>query len=208
MGPVLALAFTLALVVAATVFYTAWDLLGAREVKTEQRIDSKTLFEPVKLSFGVVAGASALVALVVAYRRQRVDEDGALRDATRLHTERFATAVSQLGDDSAAVRLGGVPEYDAEAAGEAPGLREALGLDESAATRTGADDAEQRARALVQAMEDAGWVPKAVPEVCAAVPAERRGQVAATLDFVEPDEVGARLAGHPEVTEVHDLHVW
>ncbi|MFF9203504.1 pentapeptide repeat-containing protein [Streptomyces sp. NPDC014986] len=108
MGPVLALAFTVALVVAATVFYSAWELLGTREVKTEHRIDSKTLFELVKLSFGVVAGAGALVALVVAYRRQRVDEDGALRDATRLHTERFTTAVSQLGDDSAAVRLGGV----------------------------------------------------------------------------------------------------
>ncbi|MFF0206229.1 pentapeptide repeat-containing protein [Streptomyces sp. NPDC005017] len=62
----------------------------------------------MKLSFGVVAGAGALVALVVAYRRQRVDEAGAHRDATRLHTERFTTAVSQLGDDSPAVRLGGV----------------------------------------------------------------------------------------------------
>ncbi|GGO94398.1 hypothetical protein GCM10012280_49130 [Wenjunlia tyrosinilytica] len=62
----------------------------------------------MKLSFGVVAGAGALVALVVAHRRQRVDEDGALRDATRLRTERFTTAVSQLGQDSAAVRLGGV----------------------------------------------------------------------------------------------------
>ncbi|GAA3925709.1 hypothetical protein GCM10022244_38830 [Streptomyces gulbargensis] len=30
----------------------------------------------VKLSFGVAAGAGALVALVVAYRRQRVDEGG------------------------------------------------------------------------------------------------------------------------------------
>ncbi|MFF3248960.1 hypothetical protein ACFYWY_35745 [Streptomyces sp. NPDC002870] len=59
-------------------------------------------------SFGVVAGSGALVALVVAYRRQRVDEDGALREATRLHTERFTAAVSQLGDSSAAVRLGGV----------------------------------------------------------------------------------------------------
>ncbi|WP_020114930.1 pentapeptide repeat-containing protein [Streptomyces bottropensis] len=83
-------------------------MLGARELKPERRIDSKTLFDLVKLAFGVVAGAGALVALVVAYRRQRVDEDGALRDATRLHTERFTTAVSQLGDESAAVRLGGV----------------------------------------------------------------------------------------------------
>ncbi|MFG2481051.1 pentapeptide repeat-containing protein [Streptomyces fagopyri] len=62
----------------------------------------------MKLSFGVVAGAGALVALIVAYRRQRVDEDGALRDATRLHTERFTTAVSQLGDNAPAVQLGGV----------------------------------------------------------------------------------------------------
>ncbi|WP_437112168.1 pentapeptide repeat-containing protein [Streptomyces sp. enrichment culture] len=107
-GVVLALAFTTALAVAGFVFFTAWDLLGAREVKTERRIDSKTLFELVKLSFGVVAGAGALVALVVAYRRQRVEEDGALRESTRLHTERFTTAVSQLGEESAAIRLGGV----------------------------------------------------------------------------------------------------
>ncbi|MFF0766939.1 hypothetical protein ACFYWH_44290 [Streptomyces sp. NPDC003737] len=107
-GTVLALAFAAAVLVADAVFYTGWDLLGARGLKAEHRLDSKTLFDLVKLSFGVVAGAGALVALVVAYRRQRVDEDGALREATRLHTERFTTAVSQLGDDSAGVRLGGV----------------------------------------------------------------------------------------------------
>ncbi|GGN40818.1 pentapeptide repeat-containing protein [Streptomyces fuscichromogenes] len=107
-GPVLALTFATAVLVAAAVFYTGWDLLGARGLKPEHRLDSSTLFDLVKLSFGVVAGAGALVALVVAYRRQRVDEDGALREATRLHTERFTTAVAQLGDASPAVRLGGV----------------------------------------------------------------------------------------------------
>jgi hypothetical protein len=107
-GTVLILAFTIAVLVAASVFYTAWELLGVRGLRPERRIDSKTLFDLVKLSFGVVAGAGALVALVVAYRRQRVDEDAALRDTTRLHTERFTTAVSQLGEESAAVRLGGV----------------------------------------------------------------------------------------------------
>ncbi|MFI1568764.1 pentapeptide repeat-containing protein [Streptomyces sp. NPDC020490] len=107
-GPVLALTFTVAVLVAAGVFYTGWELLGVRGLKPEHRIDSKTLFDLVKLSFGVVAGAGALVALVVAYRRQRVDEDGALREATRLHTERFTTAVGQLGEESAAVRLGAV----------------------------------------------------------------------------------------------------
>ncbi|MEH0589800.1 pentapeptide repeat-containing protein [Streptomyces sp. B21-106] len=107
-GPVLVLAFTTAVMAAAAVFYAGWNLLDVHELKPERRIDSKTLFDLVKLAFGVVAGAGALVALVVAYRRQRVDEDGALRDATRLHTERFTTAVSQLGDASEAVRLGGV----------------------------------------------------------------------------------------------------
>ncbi|MFF1715552.1 pentapeptide repeat-containing protein [Streptomyces sp. NPDC058268] len=107
-GLVLSLAFVAAVAIAAGVFFTGWDLLGARELKPERRITSKTLFDLVKLSFGVVAGAGALVALVVAYRRQRVDEDGALREATRLHTERFTTAVSQPGAESAAVRLGGV----------------------------------------------------------------------------------------------------
>ncbi|GAA3370050.1 hypothetical protein GCM10020367_15140 [Streptomyces sannanensis] len=104
-GTVLGLTFIAAILVAVVVFYAGWDLLGARGLKPERRVDSKTLFDLVKLSFGVVAGAGALVALVVAYRRQRVDEDGALRDATRLHTERFTTAVSQLGEESAAVRL-------------------------------------------------------------------------------------------------------
>lgn len=107
-GLVLPLTFAVAIAVAAAVFATGWDLLGAKSLRNETALTSKTLFELVKLSFGVVAGAGALVALVVAYRRQRVDEDGALRDATRLHTERFTTAVSQLGDDSSAVRLGGV----------------------------------------------------------------------------------------------------
>ncbi|MFE9607540.1 pentapeptide repeat-containing protein [Streptomyces sp. NPDC006012] len=105
---VLALTFAVATLVAAAVFVAAWTLLGAPGLEPERRIDSRMLFDLVKLSFGVVAGAGALVALVVAYRRQRVDEDGALREATRLHTERFTTAVGQLGNESAAVRLGGV----------------------------------------------------------------------------------------------------
>lgn len=44
-GPVLALVFTIAILIAAAVFYTRWDLLGARELKPERRIDSKTLFD-------------------------------------------------------------------------------------------------------------------------------------------------------------------
>ncbi|WP_457511640.1 pentapeptide repeat-containing protein [Streptomyces sp. TE33382] len=108
-GRALVLAFVAAVLVAGGVFYgLAVVLLDFQEIDTTAKLDAKTLFDLVKLSFGVVAGAGALVALVVAYRRQRVDEAGAHREATRLHTERFSQAVDKLGSDSPAVRLGGV----------------------------------------------------------------------------------------------------
>ncbi|MFF3057024.1 pentapeptide repeat-containing protein [Streptomyces sp. NPDC057909] len=107
-GRALALTFVAAVLVAGGVFYGLVVLLDFQEIDTTAKLDAKTLFDLVKLSFGVVAGAGALVALVVAYRRQRVDEAGAHREATRLHTERFSQAVDRLGSDSPAVRLGGV----------------------------------------------------------------------------------------------------
>ncbi|MEV6380213.1 cobaltochelatase subunit CobN [Streptomyces sp. NPDC051773] len=63
-----------------------------------------------------------------------------------------------------------------------PGLREALGLDESAATRTTADEAEAKARALVQRMEDLGWDPDSVPD-------EHGEQVTAILEFAAREVV-------------------
>ncbi|MEU9465015.1 pentapeptide repeat-containing protein [Streptomyces sp. NPDC048312] len=107
-GRALVLTFVAAVLVAGGVFYGLVVLLDFQEIDTTAKLDAKTLFDLVKLSFGVVAGAGALVALVVAYRRQRVDEAGAHREATRLHTERFSQAVDKLGSDSPAVRLGGV----------------------------------------------------------------------------------------------------
>ncbi|MFJ1958545.1 pentapeptide repeat-containing protein [Streptomyces microflavus] len=107
-GRALALSFCVAVLVAGCVFFGLVYLLGFQEIDNTQKLDAKTLFDLVKLSFGVVAGAGALVALVVAYRRQRVDEAGAHREATRLHTDRFSQAVDKLGSDSPAVRLGGV----------------------------------------------------------------------------------------------------
>nr|WP_119581671.1 pentapeptide repeat-containing protein [Streptomyces europaeiscabiei] len=107
-GRALTLAFAAAVLVAGGIFYGLVELLDFKEIDSTAKLDAKTLFDLVKLSFGVVAGAGALVALVVAYRRQRVDEAGAHREATRLHTERFSQAVDKLGSDSPAVRLGGV----------------------------------------------------------------------------------------------------
>ncbi|MFJ4877369.1 hypothetical protein ACIP93_19420 [Streptomyces sp. NPDC088745] len=107
-GRTLLLTFTAAVLVAGSIFTVLVVLLDFRALDTGTKLDAKTLFDLVKLSFGVVAGAGALVALVVAYRRQRVDEAGAHRESTRLHTERFSAAVDKLGSNSPAVRLGGI----------------------------------------------------------------------------------------------------
>lgn len=107
-GRALALGFAAAILVAGGIFYGLVQLLDVKKIDSTAKLDASTLFDLVKLSFGVVAGAGALVALVVAYRRQRVDEAGAHREATRLHTERFSQAVDKLGSDSPAVRLGSV----------------------------------------------------------------------------------------------------
>ncbi|MFJ2746200.1 pentapeptide repeat-containing protein [Streptomyces sp. NPDC087440] len=107
-GRTLLLAFAAAVLVAGGIFTALVVLLDFTTLDTGTKLDAKTLFDLVKLSFGVVAGAGALVALVVAYRRQRVDEAGAHRESTRLHTERFSQAVDKLGSPSPAVRLGGI----------------------------------------------------------------------------------------------------
>ncbi|MFE3549736.1 cobaltochelatase subunit CobN [Streptomyces kronopolitis] len=79
-----------------------------------------------------------------------------------------------------------------------PGLREALGLDESAATRTSADEAEATARALVQAMEDADWDPAAVAGIAAGHPSA----VADILDFAARQVVPRLAATTDEIDHV------
>lgn len=84
-----------------------------------------------------------------------------------------------------------------------PGLREALGLDESAATRTTADEAEATARALVQAMEDAQWDPAAV----AGIAAGHASAVADILDFAARQVVPRLAATTDEIDHaVHALN--
>ena len=71
-----------------------------------------------------------------------------------------------------------------------PGLREALGYAERSDDREAADAVEAQARALVEAMEEAGWDPAAVPAVAGDAPAP----VADVLTFAAT-EVVPRLAG-------------
>lgn len=142
---------------------------------------------------------------------QRPDDDGF--DDFLLHVDGWLCEIKDAQIRDGLHVLGGAPTGDARVnlvlailrarqiwggTTALPGLREALGLDESAATRTSADEAEETARALVQAMEDAGWAPEAVAAVAAGYSAD----VAAVLDFAAR-EVVPRLAGTTdEITHV------
>ncbi|MFE4263574.1 cobaltochelatase subunit CobN [Streptomyces sp. NPDC056883] len=134
---------------------------------------------------------------------QRPDDDGF--DDFLLHVDGWLCEIKDAQIRDGLHVLGGAPTGDARVnlvlailrarqiwggTTALPGLREALGLDESAATRTTADEAEETARALVQAMEDANWAPEAV----ASVAAGHNADVAAVLDFAAR-EVVPRLAG-------------
>ncbi|MET9628669.1 pentapeptide repeat-containing protein [Lentzea sp. NPDC006480] len=62
----------------------------------------------IKVALTVVAGVGGVVALVVAYRRQRVTESAESREHLKLLNERFGAACNQIGNESPTVRLAGV----------------------------------------------------------------------------------------------------
>ena len=88
--------------------WLAWALLRKPKLPHSSTISLHDAIGVLQLVFASVAGAGALVALVVAYRRQKVAETEAAHDGTRVLNERFTTIAAQLGDDQAAVRLAGV----------------------------------------------------------------------------------------------------
>jgi len=75
-------------------------VLGQGWLWTSATQDTSRL-DVTKLALTVVGGAGAIVALTVAYRRQKDIEDGRF-------TERFGAAAAQLGADTPAERLAGV----------------------------------------------------------------------------------------------------
>ena len=124
---------TLALAIAAVVTWLGLRSLHVRQFKPEPQLSATTLYDLLKVAFAVAVGIGGVVALVTAYRRQRVaefahelaariedradrgeEENQKLaarteeREATRLLNERFATAAGQLGSESPAVRLAGI----------------------------------------------------------------------------------------------------
>jgi uncharacterized protein YjbI with pentapeptide repeats len=107
-GYALAACFLVALAGLAALWALALVLLHHPALPRSHVISVHDTVGVAQLVFASVAGAGALVALVVAYRRQRVSETSSAHDRTRVFNERFATAADQLGHDQPAVRLAGV----------------------------------------------------------------------------------------------------
>jgi uncharacterized protein YjbI with pentapeptide repeats len=118
-GYALAACFAVAVAGLVGLWLAARALLGNPHITTSKGISVHDTVGVAQLVFASVAGAGALVALVVAYRRQRVaevstveDKDRweatAAHDRTRVFNERFTAIATQLGDGQPAVRLAGV----------------------------------------------------------------------------------------------------
>jgi uncharacterized protein YjbI with pentapeptide repeats len=115
----IAIITTFGLAVIAVLVVAGWALLGFSGIKQHPDEPITTYFELLKLAFAFVAGIGGTIALVVAYRRQRLAEiahehteqvaKDNLKDATeRRITDLYIKAVEQIGHDKAAVRLGGL----------------------------------------------------------------------------------------------------
>jgi hypothetical protein len=104
----LAVCFLVALAVLTVLGWLALVLLHHPALAGSHVISVHDAVGVAQLVFASVAGAGALVALVVAYRRQRVAEDAASHERTRILNERFTAIATQLGEKEPAVRLAGV----------------------------------------------------------------------------------------------------
>ncbi|ONI79053.1 hypothetical protein BWI15_00300 [Kribbella sp. ALI-6-A] len=68
----------------------------------------KLLADLVKIALGLAAGIGAAFALVVGYRRARVEEASSHRDDRRLFSSRYQDAADLIGNEKPAVRLAGI----------------------------------------------------------------------------------------------------
>jgi hypothetical protein len=80
-----------------------WLALGFPAVLT-----ADTRLNVIKIALSVVAGVGGVVALVVAYRKQRIGEAAETRERAKVLNDRFATACTQIGHDKPTVRLAGI----------------------------------------------------------------------------------------------------
>jgi uncharacterized protein YjbI with pentapeptide repeats len=107
-GAALGAGFAVAVAGLAGLAWLAWAMLHHPRLPRPGVISLHDAVGVLQLVFASVAGAGALVALIVAYRRQKIGEADSAHDRTRVFNERFTAIASQFGDAQPAVRLAGV----------------------------------------------------------------------------------------------------
>jgi uncharacterized protein YjbI with pentapeptide repeats len=107
-GPALLAGGAAALIGLVGLTWLAWLALHRPRISRTSAISLHDAVSVLQLVFASVAGAGALVALIVAYRRQKVAEADSTHDRTRVFNERFTAIAAELGDKEPAVRLAGV----------------------------------------------------------------------------------------------------
>jgi hypothetical protein len=114
-GAALAAALLVGICTVVVLVLSVLLLLGLPSLQQPGPLPLASLLDLIKLAFAAIAGIGATVALVVAYRRQRVAEANSRlehgkedRERFRVLNERFSTAAGQLGSDQPAIRLAGV----------------------------------------------------------------------------------------------------
>lgn len=107
-GWALAASILAALISLTAITWAALALLHFPHFPRASTIRIHDLVSVLQLVFASVAGAGALVALVMAYRRQKVAEVTSQHDRIRLLNDRFTAIATQLGDTGPAVRMAGV----------------------------------------------------------------------------------------------------
>jgi hypothetical protein len=94
-------------VLTAGVAALSWWLLGGPELVVSP-LNTRGLIDALKLVLAVVGGIGAIVALTIAYRKQRHGEAAEYREETKLFNDRYAKAAELLGHERAAARMAGV----------------------------------------------------------------------------------------------------
>lgn len=98
----------LATILAAGFAALAWLALGQPQMQTRSPWTTANSFDLAKLVLAVTGGVGAVVALVIAYRKQQLGEAAEKREDTKLLAERFSKSAEQIGSDKAATRLAGI----------------------------------------------------------------------------------------------------
>ncbi|MET7393508.1 pentapeptide repeat-containing protein [Dactylosporangium sp. NPDC005572] len=104
----LAAVIVISVAVAAIAGLLLWFGLGRPSVANRVPLTAGDLLDLTRIALVVTGGIGGVVALVVAYRRQRLHERAEVRENRKLFNERFVAASAQLGHEAAAVRLAGV----------------------------------------------------------------------------------------------------